>query len=277
LGPSTYTGGITAERDVFATAAVAPGATPELILGMRPAIGLSEVEFAGTHHCAFITAQDGGGRDATYFRCAFDDQGEWVVDGPSLVSKSNGVLVTGSPNQGGWYDVDARGGFSFGNTELIGQGSVLTGGDLAIVGGDTQAPGFASYLIALRVGSGLSNATLSGAYRVVGLAFRTPTTAGPGAPAYRDWTAFSGRVLADGLGLLQWQDVTENAEGIVTTTSGSDDYAVASDGTLTARGLPPLGSGPLLRGAVSRDGRFAFLVGELATDQPVFFAFLVRA
>ena len=81
---------------------------------------------------------------------------------------------------------------------------------------------------------------------------------------------------ADGAGSLNYASTTENAEGLISTPSGVDDYAVAPSGILSTSDVAGVGGGPFRQGAVSSDGRFAFLCGEVVPGSPPILFLFVR-
>lgn len=177
-----------------------------------------------------------------------------TLDGVDTVTGSGAVNVNGSVSSGGSllasYAVapDGTGTFSGGPVSFSGAWS--PGGTLGLFAGDTV--GGATQAVAvyslLRRGTGLSNATLSGAYAIVGIEYA------PGGPAFN---AFEGTLTADGAGGLSVTGTT-NTGTALDPLAGTGSYVVGPDGEMLVNRT---GLTENIAGNVSPDGAFFTAAG----------------
>ncbi len=173
----------------------------------------------------------------------------------------NGVVIPFGPTPF-TYSVAADGRTTINlTTALTLTGQIAPDGDLLIVSGSTQAGGFPGLFAFLRVGSGLTNAVLDGTYHTVGLSRDV------GASIQR---GVVGATVADN-GSVEWFLRRFESEDQIDITGDLGTYTVVGNGTLVVTT-----SSDQLRGAVTPDGRFAFLTrGTVANLDPTFW-FLLR-
>ena len=142
-----------------------------------------------------------------------------------------------------------------------GLGAVTSDGVFGMTGGGPG--GSAPFLqLLVEVGAGLDDATFSGEYAAFFLSTDLQPMMDTG------FTSGVGRALANGAGTLDLVGFTLNEEQVV--TAGTDDtetYTVSPDGRLVVGNL---------EGAVSADGRFAYLVGPNTADAPVILVMIRR-
>ncbi|MDF1702805.1 MAG: hypothetical protein P1V36_16775, partial [Planctomycetota bacterium] len=98
-----------------------------------------------------------------------------------------------------------------------------------------------------------TNSLFSGAYWAVGMSSDPSSNS--------DWTSFVGTVTADGAGGMDYAPTTENHEGAVTMPNHSDTFVIAANGALTT-------SGGSRVGAITSDGKYAYLCGEGGAGAP---------
>ncbi len=142
---------------------------------------------------------------------------------------------------------------------MVGEGGIQAGGSFAVFAGgsDAVAPHIAAFV---KQSTGANDATFNGTYWAVGIS-SDPTDMGK-------WLSFVGTVTADGATNMNYASTTENLEGAIGPNSGPDTYSVAGDGTLTT-------SGGARIGAITQDGRFAFLCGDTqGMGPPLLFLFI---
>jgi hypothetical protein len=177
---------------------------------------------------------------------------------PDSMQNENGTQST-PPGGAIPYSIAADGVAEMGgNWTGIGLGAVSSDGSLACFSGGTDASRpFLS--VFLQQGAGLSAATFSGDYRFVAL--RSDPANG------RSFASSVGSATADGAGSMSFPLVTNNSEQVITVDMNSvAAYTVGATGILGLNGLV---------GAVSPDGKYAYITGGAgAGDDPilVFFA-----
>ncbi len=263
------TGGITASGDALLAASVEPGSLPYVYAALRHGFGLRNATLAGTYAFAILQHESAS--------AALTGVGTLVLDGAGAVTGGTvaavnlgGVVFTPVLAVAGTYAVASDGSATLAVPGVVGslRGTAHAGGDVAIFGGDTVSGEPPRVAVLVRQGTTASAATLAGDHWIVGLRLDAPT--------FRAYTCFRGTVRADGVGTLSYLSVTENTEGAVSTPGGLDDYAVQADGTFLTSDTAGVGGGPFRRGAVTADGRFAFLSGEVVAGSPPILFLLAR-
>jgi hypothetical protein len=247
-------GGLTSDGNVGCVCSIAnePGV---FILGRKSGT-YSNASLNGLYHlCAFFYDQavmedgtrwgtvtfDGAGGGST--NTAANDQG--VISGPAAMALTYAVASNGSVT-----------GMMLGR-DVTGQ--ILAGGELLTLAGDTVA-GHPIMIVLIRATTGASDATLSGTYHGLRL------EANNGAPP-DTWTSSVTRFVFDGAGMFTIGAVTNNMDGMVTTSpvGGGAPYAVLGNGELSF-------AGGAVMGAVSGSGRFVMAAGGTgAGDDPEFY------
>ena len=203
---------------------------------------------SGDYHMAGMTAVDTAA--ATYWTSDGIAQGPVSFNGaglglyPSVSTNSDGTLG-GPPGGTAGYSVGPSGATTFEPTFFgEGLGTVTPDGNFVGLCGatDSSSPYFNFFV---RAGTGLSNSTFSGTYRVLGISRSVGPTG--------NFVVFSGTAVADGLGGLFYPSLVLNVEGAIFAGARAGvAYGVASNGLLMAGDE---------EGAVSPDGRFAVLAG----------------
>jgi hypothetical protein len=237
-------------------------------LALRPSGTTDKTTFSGSYHFGEVLGLVGV-YQSVYSTTA---QGPVLADGTGGVTypamnvnnagSAAGATAPGSTS----FDVAADGTFTSAVPGGTVQGGIAADGSFAFCAGGKlamESPLLAAYV---KVTSGATNALFHGTYWVVGLS-SDPT-------ASNAWTSFLGTVIADGAGGLVYLATTTNHEGTLGASSGPDDYAVQSDGTLLATDVAGASGGPFRTGAVSADGTYAFLCGGLNFTGPQLLLFV---
>lgn len=170
-----------------------------------------------------------------------------VTTSAAAIVNTEGVITSGSGDVVA-YAVAADGTTTIGNPgDPAFSGGLTLDGNLLVVSGSTTATEDPRFIVLLKTAVGALNTTLSGTYRVVGLAYDFTT------PLVRSMT---GTMTADGIGgaSISW---TVNTGGTITNPAAfAATYTVAADGALNLT-LPSTN----LRGGVSQDGNRGFAAG----------------
>jgi hypothetical protein len=141
-------------------------------------------------------------------------------------------------------------------------GGLLPGGGLLITSGSITDGDDPAMFAFVQAATTATNATLSGTYRIVGIAHAFDT------PAFRSMT---GTLVADGAGNATIQWTTSQVGAIVIEPAFAATYGVGSSGILGVT-TPTV----VLQGAVSQDGRYGFLSGGTTFGSEPTFLLLVR-
>lgn len=271
---NVFTGGITSTGDVLLGAQVQPGDIPALLAGIRRGSGFSNGALSGVYHYAYLNYRTTSlpNRQTVLGTITFNGSGVITAVTAATVNTGGsanpaGALATGTYS----VAVDGTAALTMPNPGVgIGSftGQVLVGGGFALFAGSTVAGQNPGLLVLVRQSLTASNSTFSGSYFAAGLKFED-------VPDFTQWTCFTGSAVPNGSGSLNYAATTENAEGAIGPNSGVDTYAVAPNGILTSS----LAGGPFRQGAVSADGRFAFLSGEVVSggNPPIFFLFVRKS
>lgn len=235
------------------------GDLPKLFGLLRETSGAGAVDLAGAWRFGFFTVQaEGRSSSGT---ATFDGIDAGVLDAGALLNL-DGVLETATLGSPGAYAVAANGRvtltFLFSGTF---EGALDPTGELALLGGTTSG-GIPGLLWFVKAATSASNATFSGDYCMVGLAFDYAT------PAMR---SFGGGLAADGAGNALAQGTTNTEGTIGSTPPASLTYSVTADGTLTL--VTPDGT---FVGGVSPSGAYAVVGGPNTAGADPAFYLLVR-
>jgi hypothetical protein len=160
-----------------------------------------------------------------------------------------GTITTGNPASAQWT-------VTSGLVTSVGaaQGAVSADGDLIVLA-DTHSGDDPFVNVAVRRGSGVTQATFEGVYSVVKYVGNAVTTTGGGIQT----------VFAYGNGTFSFNGTDNNNGTIVTTNNaGSATYTVLGDGTLTITQA----DGSLLNGAISADGNTFVLSAITSGEKP---------
>lgn len=269
IGTDTYVGGVRAAGDVLALANVTAGDEPAMLLALRSDGVFSTASLVGTYHLGALSHSGGAQVVSVVGQVSFDGLGSMTATGPAASVNANGV-VGSAVFASATYSVAADGRMTLSGVGGSFTGAVLAGGDLALLAGSTSSGQAPSQAILIRSGGGLGDATFDGSYWVAGLQCTDPPSAAP-APRFVQVTALHGSASANGAGFVSYPLTTLNVETAILTQGSSHDYTVSADGTLTSI----VSALPVGRGAISPDGRFAFLcgdVGGLLAPRLLFFA-----
>jgi hypothetical protein len=260
-------GGITADGSAALFMESSAGTTPSVGVAFRPSGAYTNATFTGDYHLARILGA------ALTHSSVFSTtaQGAVVSDGiggvifPNVMTNNAGLVAAaaGGPSV---YVVAADGSMTMTGVGGDVQGGIAPGGDFAVLSGSTTG-GFPPSMAALiKKSVAATNAVFSGTYWAVGI------SSDPG--SNNNWKSFFGTVTANGTGGMNYVSTTENTEGVISTNNGLDDYAVQADGTLITSDVAGIGGGPFSTGAVSPDGKYAYLSGGLGGGGPMFTLFV---
>jgi hypothetical protein len=264
-----FVGGITSSGDAILAASTAPGSRPLVVAGLRNGAGLRNATMTGTYHFALLQYGSSSSRLTGLGSLVLDGLGN-VTGGTTPVANIGGTVFVPSVPVSGTYSVTGDGTVTLEVASVVGtlRGTVHPGGDVAYLGGDTVGGQPPRIAVLVRQGAGATSGTFAGDYWIAGFRFD--------APSFSEFTSFVGSVRSDGVGTLEFLATTENTQGAIRSATGIDDYVVQSDGTLFTSDTAGAGGGPFRRGAVSSDGRFAFLCGEIVSGAPPIFFLLAR-
>lgn len=254
-GDDVFRGAVTDDGAFLLATTLLPGGRPSVNIIGKKETGLSVASMSGPYHIGVFGIVSAG-FFTTWAVATFNGSGGWETG--SFLANVHGSLDSSGADDG-FYTVAEDGSATMESDGLIDGGAIYGGGQVMVLGGAISAGSGPNHLIyAIKASSDASVATLSGEYLAVGLIVQPEPTS---------VTSFHARVVSDGMGGLELNDITENEEGIVTTGGASTEtYAVDASGRLTVGNR---------QGAVSADGRFAFLTGEISGG-PVVMIFLVR-
>jgi hypothetical protein len=195
--------------------------------------------------------------------------GQATSDGAGKAELAAGA----ASNNGGALSAALEGSFTFavaanGATTMTLEGDIqlagglLPGGGLLITSGSITDGDDPAMFAFVQAATTATNATLSGTYRIVGIAHAFDT------PAFRSMT---GTLVADGAGNATIQWTTSQVGAIVIEPAFAATYGVGSSGILGVT-TPTV----VLQGAVSQDGRYGFLSGGTTFGSEPTFLLLVR-
>lgn len=188
---------------------------------------------------------------------SLDGLGAMTATGPAASVNIHGAVSSGAI-AAATYAVSANGRITLSGAGGSFAGALLAGGSLALRPGGTVAGQPPAPLILLRCGGGLGAATFSGDYWVAGVQCTDPPPAAP-PPHFVQITALQGSASANGAGFVSYPLTTVNVETAILTQGSSHNDTVSANGTLTSL----VAALPVGRGAISPDGRFAFLCGDV--------------
>ena len=161
------------------------------------------------------------------------------VGGATVSANTNldGMLST-QPGANLTYTVAADGALNVSGGSPM-TGSLVAGGNVAVL---TRSGGQPSLLVAVKKGSGFSNASVAGPwafgqYRYESNASQPSTpNVGTPVPAPRGFTTLAGTITFDGVGAATLSG-TQNQDGTVTAAGNLNlSYSVTADGTVTVTG-----------------------------------------
>ena len=234
--------------DVIASVTVQSGTPPLAAIAVLPNTNATTTSINGNYTLVDISAQLSSGNMYGYVGTGTLNNG--TVTG-TYIKNMAGTITTGNPASAQWT-------VSNGLVTSVGaaQGAVSADGDLIILA-DTNSGDDPFVNVALRRGTGVTQATFEGVYSVTqygGLSIATTFGKAITLFAYGDGT-FS--VI-----------FTKNAQGTITTNKTDDgSYTVAADGTLTLTDS----EGNVYNGAISADGNALVLGSVTSNESPAIF------
>lgn len=234
--------------DVIASVTVQSGTPPLAAIAVLPNTNATTTSINGNYTLVDISAQLSSGNMYGYVGTGTLNNG--TVTG-TYIKNMAGTITTGNPASAQWT-------VSNGLVTSVGaaQGAVSADGDLIILA-DTNSGDDPFVNVALRRGTGVTQATFEGVYSVTqygGLSIATTFGKAITLFAYGDGT-FS--VI-----------FTKNAQGTITTNNTDDgSYTVAADGTLTLTDS----EGNVYNGAISADGNALVLGSVTSNESPAIF------
>lgn len=264
-------GGLEANGHAALAASSQAGSTPGIVVMLRPTGAYSASAFLGDYHGGGLQTTSPAGGFSSWATSptaplTFDGV-QWVnytdmtsfnIEGDRQEGTSAGrAPFTISPT--GEFTVFTYGGKGLGTATSSGSFAVVSGAtsDAASPPGATGQPFVFAYI---KVGSDMGRSSLQGEYWVAGLA-SDPANG-------NSWTSFFGSVSSDGAGNLAYSAPTVDSEGVITMPGPtSATYAVSAEGRLTSDDRV---------GAVTQDGRFAFLTGSIDDGGPPLMMFLLH-
>lgn len=258
LGPFTGRGRVSGSGSI-AGLSLEGGEPGVFFLLRRPLTPMSNATLNGAFQLARFTV--GAQHVSTWGDVALDGFGN--LSASNLRENAEGVTAPAAPFSG-TYNVAATGAVSVSVDGSQYTGAVVEDGALTMVcGGDALGDTPAIWLLTRRAVSA-NNATLDGTYAIVGIEYSL------GSAHYR---SSEGILTADGAGSYDVTLTTNDNGVLLPTTPSSGAFGVFADGTLA---LTPAG-GVTLIGAVTGDGRYAFLAGpDASTFGPVFYLLVRR-
>ncbi|MDJ0522997.1 MAG: hypothetical protein QNJ90_13085 [Planctomycetota bacterium] len=180
--------------------------------------------------------------------------------GTAAVATNTEGTVTTSGAVGVTYSVSSDGQMTLDLDGLVMDGVLFRDGEAMLLAGGTDASSPPVMFAAIRQGSGLSDASFSGTYTLVGIE--------------RDGTGFTsllGTVVANGVGTLN-SNFTRNEDGVIVGSAPSvDTYEVSSDGGVS---IEPTGPGPI--GGITQDGNFVIIGGPPVSGNPAMYLLIRR-
>jgi hypothetical protein len=262
-GTFTASVGSTLQGSVMAGGSVvvfgSTSGVPVIGIALKKGSGLGNAVLSGTYGVVSYKHDDAGVRPVEPGPGSISPyEGGYTVDVQTVTFDGFGGLSAGAsiqntdgaapaPSGGsGTYTV----GFDGTVTGSVGssiRGYVLAGGGVFVLGSTTGVP---SISIAVRKGSGLTNATASGTYGMVSYKFDDagvrPLEPGPGgiSPYEGGYSVSMQSLTADGAGNLTAGPAVQNTDGAAPASLGGiGSYSVSSIGTLTgSAGSSLLGS-----------------------------------
>jgi hypothetical protein len=247
---SGSSGGIEgANADAVDGVVVATGVMPGISVGVFPAASATTASIDGDYTLVNIT-----GTYPSLAVSAFDATiivANGAVTG-TYVENNAGTITTGNPANGTW--TVSNGAIT---STGYGSGAVSADGDLIVLADTTQNDP-ASIEVAVRRGTGVTQATFEGVYSVSVYGGDTITAMFGEAMT----------LLAYGNGTYS-ATFTENAAAVITmNNTDTGTYTVAADGTMTLTDS----KGNVYTGALSADGN-ALVLGDIKSSQtPAIFA-----
>lgn len=271
-GTPVMTGGLASAGDVAVGANLTAGDSPQLLLMVKSTGAFGNASLSGDYHLVYVAPSPVGAQKTAVQAVSFDGVGGILNSAlPGSSNESGSVTPLPMFLTVGTYSVAANGRVIVDGGDAMGHytGTVLAGGSFAVLAGDTVAGVSGPRMIVLvKVGAGLTNATLQGDYWAANVTFNDATRT--------QWTCGTGVYTFDGAGGLPSLSFTRNSEGTIASSGGADDYSVSPNGTLLVGDVTGAMGGPYVRGAVSADGRFAVFGGSIAATQAPLLYVLVR-
>lgn len=274
-------GAVLADGSIGVAATLAAGADPKLSVFAKSGSGLSNASVSGKYTVVSFY-QDPTNAQPNMVAAGmpmpvplgmhseittFNLDGSGTATPILNINNKDGVATTTAVTAFG-YSVDTNGVFTIagsGNPTL----TVAPGGELLLGTRLSGTP--VNAIVAVKNGSGMSNASLNGTYVLVtyGFAMQTaqPTAPAPGqrAPAPKGFYCTLTTASFNGAGNVSISQ-TRNTDGVVTTSPSSAlTYSVAADGTLNignVQGAVSASGKVLVLGAVSSDPGFGIGVRQ---------------
>jgi hypothetical protein len=234
--------------NAFLWVGLTSGTAPGFSVGVVPNAGATTASIDGDYTLADLTAQVSTGTVYGYEATITLTNG--VISG-SYVQNSNGAITTGNPASGQWSVTN-------GALTSVGSatGAVSADGDLIVLA-DTNSGDDPYVNVAVRRGSGVTQATFEGVY----------SGAEYGGSATNSTFAKAITLFAYGNGKFS-VTFTKNGNGTITTNNtGTGTYTLATDGTATLT----LADGEIYNGAVSADGNALVLSSVASQQNPALF------
>lgn len=261
------TGFLTNDGSTAVAMKTVAGSSPNMRILLRLAGPYSLASLSGQFHMGATT-----GQTVIYTQTSggyYEANGTGLLDFPTTIFR-NASGTHGSTSGIGMstaYALTPTGQLSVDITSSeMSTGGLTADGNFAVFAGESTGTGPRFLGVLLKVSNAATNAAFDGEYILANIRFDA---------AGATITSGIGTATADGAGNLTIDaGVTENEEGVVSVfgAASAATYTVAADGTLDVADV---------RGAISPDGRYGFLCGELddgnpATDDDPNFIILIR-
>jgi hypothetical protein len=226
------------------------GLQPGMSVGVLPNASATTASIDGNYTLVNITG--------TYYAEAVSvyDATITVASGAVIgtyVENNAGTITTGNPFTGTWSVTNGAI-----TVTAYGSGAVSADGDLIVLSNDAPPRANPSIEVAVRRGTGVTNATFEGVYSVSEYGGAADTA-----------------IFAEAITLFAYGNgtysvtFTRNAGGTVTTNNtDTGTYTIAADGTLTLTGS----KGDVYTGALAADGNALVLASVTNTQDPAIFA-----
>jgi hypothetical protein len=224
------------------------GTAPNIGIQVLPNASATTTSIDGNYTLVDLTAQLGTGVVSGYDATITLTNG--TISG-TYTENDGGTITTGNPASGQWTVAN-------GLVTAVGSaaGAVSADGDLIVLA-DTNAGDDPYINVAVRRGTGVTQATFEGVYSVSEYG-GTPIT-----------STFGKAITLFAYGNGTWSiTYTKNANGTITTNNtGTGTYTVAADGTLTLMDT----EGDVYNGAIAADGNALVLASVASTQNPALF------
>lgn len=240
------------------------GYNPGLWLTLRRGSGQSDADLVGVYHgCALgfiVSLNKPEGRAGTY---TFNGDGTWSS---SYRANVDGMIHGPTNYAAGLYSVGSVGStaLSF-DTSFTERGQLLEDGDVLTVAGGIDEGNTLLFHTFVRAGSGMTDATLSGTYALIGMTYDFST-------GVLDWAGLSGNLTANGAGA--WTaTLRRNVSGVISSSfTETGAYTLSPAGQL----FVTRADGSNYEGGLSPDGTFAVFGGGISNGSRPAMFYLVK-